>query len=710
MTTESFLERVRRANIPPPPDDSILFRIATTVAVVAGLAAAESVGELSPSLAVAATAAVGIGMLFSYATRNHPWQWLKVFLAVAVVCVFGVFVNQILNAAHTGQLASIELPLAGLFTWVQAVHAFDVPARRDLLFSLAAGTALITIAAAQAVSGNFVIFAAVWLVATVLGLTCSWHSMTGDAARPSIPLLAGCLLGVVALALALLAVLPQPRAAQGLTLPASLTSYLPLTGTGLVNGTGAHPAEPAVPGRPGGRIGVGGYIGFGGQLNTADRARLGNQVVMRVRADRPGYFLGLTYNTWNGQSWLQSRNEKGSTELTGGSPFQLPPTATAGGPVTTNVQTFYVEQPLPNLLFATSSPAQVYFPSHTLVLGHDGSIRTPVGITPGTVYTVVSEDAEVTPTVLARDRAQLTPALRRSAAIRSALQLPHPYPRVEALARSIVKRSHARSTEAVIQSLETWIGAHTRYSTAIPPLRRGQDAVDEFLFGNRRGYCEQISTALAVMLRTLGIPAREAIGYVPGPLNPLSGLYTNQAKDAHAWVQVYFPHYGWQNFDPTAQVPLATQNPGTVLLHDLWTRVAHLPWAPIGGLAVGGTAGYGARYWDRRRRSRPAGWAGRVSVRLERTGTRMGCRRSPAETLSEYANRLGGEVGVSLKVIASAVECSAYGCDPGAAAVAGGSSPDRSGAEQALKQLVTRSRRLRFKRVAGEPPRKASVR
>ncbi|MHB8457509.1 MAG: hypothetical protein ACYDBS_07460, partial [Acidimicrobiales bacterium] len=217
MTTESFLERVRRANIPPPPDDSILFRIATTVAVVAGLAAAESVGELSPSLAVAATAAVGIGMLFSYATRNHPWQWLKVFLAVAVVCVFGVFVNQILNAAHTGQLASIELPLAGLFTWVQAVHAFDVPARRDLLFSLAAGTALITIAAAQAVSGNFVIFAAVWLVATVLGLTCSWHSMTGDAARPSIPLLAGCLLGVVALALALLAVLPQPRAAQGLT-------------------------------------------------------------------------------------------------------------------------------------------------------------------------------------------------------------------------------------------------------------------------------------------------------------------------------------------------------------------------------------------------------------------------------------------------------------------------------------------------------------
>ena len=54
---------------------------------------------------------------------------------------------------------------------------------------------------------------------------------------------------------------------------------------------------------------------------------------------------------------------------------------------------------------------------------------------------------------------------------------------------------------SIFVALETWIGRHTRYTTDIPPLAKGQDAVTEFLFGNRRGYCEQISTALAVMLR-----------------------------------------------------------------------------------------------------------------------------------------------------------------------------------------------------------------
>ena len=97
--------------------------------------------------------------------------------------------------------------------------------------------------------------------------------------------------------------------------------------------------------------------------------------------------------------------------------------------------------------------------------------------------------------------------------------------------------------------------AHIRYTTDIPPLAPGADAVTSFLFGTRQGFCEQISTATVVMLRSLGIPAREAVGYVPGSYNPITDLYDVQAKDAHAWVQVWFPGYGWQNFDPTAEVP-----------------------------------------------------------------------------------------------------------------------------------------------------------
>ena len=101
------------------------------------------------------------------------------------------------------------------------------------------------------------------------------------------------------------------------------------------------------------------------------------------------------------------------------------------------------------------------------------------------------------------------------------------------------------------------MGAHTKYTLDIPPLPRGEDAVDRFLFVDRRGFCEQIGTSLVVMLRSLGIPARLAVGYATGERNPFTGLYEVRAKDAHAWAEVYFPGVGWQAFDPTAHVPLA---------------------------------------------------------------------------------------------------------------------------------------------------------
>lgn len=637
-TAPSFRERVRRANAPGPPEESVSFRIVTTVAVVTGLLACESVGELSLAAALAATAAVAIGMLFSYATRSRSHQWLKVVLAAAVIGVFAWFVSQILDAAGTGQLVSIEVPLAGLFTWVLVIHAFDVPARRDLLFSLAAAAALVTVASAQAVSAGFIGFVAVLLVCCIVGLACSWRSMTGSTNLLPLPLLAGSLALIVAIATALVSVLPTPKTAQNLTLPSRLTDFLGLPRNGgLVGGNGSNPTEPSHPGRPGGRIGVGGYIGFAGPLNTADRFSLSSKVIMRVRADSPGYFLGLTYDTWNGQSWIPSRHDRGVSHLSGGSPFEIPAPRLGGTHVRENVQTFYVETPLPNLIFATSYPAEVYFPTKSLIVGHDGSIRTTVAMTPGTVYTVVSGDTEVSPEVLARDPRPLSARVRGFPAVRSALQLPYPYPRVAALARQIVARRHAGTMIAKVEALEHWMALHTKYTTDIPPLRPGQDAVDAFLFGSRRGYCEQISTALAVMLRTLGIPAREAIGYVPGPYDPLSNLYEIQASDAHAWVQVYFPGYGWQNFDPTAHVGLAPGSPGAYLAHVVFS---HLPLAPLGAVAGAGAAGYGALSFERRRRRLPRSWAGRSAHRLEHLGRRGGVVRSGTETLAEYAARL----------------------------------------------------------------------
>ncbi len=644
------VEVIRRANAPIPPETSPALRVVTAVAVFVGIAACQSVGELSPLPAVAAIVAVGFGMTFSYLTRNRQVPLVKPLLAIAVLVVFADYVLRLTSEAKAGTLTSVELPLAGLFVWVQVLHSVDVPARRDLLFSLAASAALMAVAGAQAIDEGFAVFVGLWLVSAVLAMSLSWTSIAGSPRRVPAATVGGSLLAVALLAAMVVTVLPAPTAERVFTLPDALTSYLSLPDPGGFAGGGSNPASPSSPGAPGGRVGVGGYEGFAGPLDLAVRGALGDQVVFRVRATLPGYFLGTTYDEWDGQSWKSSLGLR-ATRLTGGAPFSIP--LPAGSPAgAKDVQTFYVAQPMANLIFATAYPTQVWFPDKQLFIGDDGSIRTGVAMTPGAVYTVVSADDQATPAEM-----EAAPDAVDRSGMSSYLALPaNRYGRVRALAESITARS--RTPYAKVIALEDWMAAHVRYSTDIPPLPAGVDAVDQFLFGTRVGYCEQISTALAVMLRTLGIPTREAIGYVPGPYDPLTDLYEVQAKDAHAWVQVWFPGVGWQSFDPTADVPLAPPDPGAVLLADAGHLAAGLPWQLIAPLLAAIVGEESLRRWRRRR---PRSWAERVARRLEIAGAKAGTPRLPADGLRSYTSKLAGSPPAGLVSAVALLERTAYG-------------------------------------------------
>ena len=228
------------------------------------------------------------------------------------------------------------------------------------------------------------------------------------------------------------------------------------------------------------------------------------------------------------------------------------------------------------------------------------------------------------------------------------LQLPHPYPRVAALAAADHRRHRTPAGEPVttdprtydkVEAIERWMATHIHYTTDIPPLPAGPTPSTSFLFGTRRGYCEQISTATAVMLRILGIPAREAVGYVPGSYNPITDLYDVQAKDAHAWVQVWFPGYGWQNFDPTADVPLANPSPGSVMARSPATTLGRVPWIPLGVVPSW------PPWWSAP--ASPAPPPGHVGPpgggRPRAAGcARVGIDRRSDETLSAYGRRLAG--------------------------------------------------------------------
>jgi Transglutaminase-like superfamily len=93
------------------------------------------------------------------------------------------------------------------------------------------------------------------------------------------------------------------------------------------------------------------------------------------------------------------------------------------------------------------------------------------------------------------------------------------------------------------------------YTLDVPHPPANQDLVDYFLFDLRKGYCDYYASAMVVLARAAGIPARLAIGYASGVYNQNSRRFIVTQADAHSWVEVYFPGTGWVPFEPTAGLP-----------------------------------------------------------------------------------------------------------------------------------------------------------
>ena len=93
-----------------------------------------------------------------------------------------------------------------------------------------------------------------------------------------------------------------------------------------------------------------------------------------------------------------------------------------------------------------------------------------------------------------------------------------------------------------------------------PPVDR--DIVDYFLFDLKKGYCDYYATAMVVMARAIGVPARLAMGYASGSYDSANQRYLVTEADAHSWAEIYFPGYGWVEFEPTGGLP-EVQRPGS---------------------------------------------------------------------------------------------------------------------------------------------------
>jgi transglutaminase-like putative cysteine protease len=132
------------------------------------------------------------------------------------------------------------------------------------------------------------------------------------------------------------------------------------------------------------------------------------------------------------------------------------------------------------------------------------------------------------------------------------LHVGEPSGRTIALAQQIISDANATTAYDKTKAVEAWLRANITYNDSISAPPPDADPVEWVLFEKREGYCTYYATSMIAMLRGLGIPARMAAGFSQGDYDAATGQFIVRERDAHTWVEVYFPGYGWIEFEPTA--------------------------------------------------------------------------------------------------------------------------------------------------------------
>lgn len=562
---------------PQQPEESIRGRLA----VLASASVANS------ALALVAGAPLTVILCLVVVAGGHYWSWRgrlnprrkrgRVLLALLLVgCIFYLVLD--LTLAVFGG----ALPQAKFAVLVQAVTSFDLKTRKNLFSHLWHSLVILYIAGIFAWTVAFLPFVLLWT-------GCMWAFLTftrePSVTRPSstetsegwglIARLAptlrrpGWILrwGVAWMILSGLGFVALPRFA-GRPMAVPFMVSVPLHGD--LRGEVLPAVLPLV------QTGTGGEEGNG--INLRVRGRLGEEVVLQVRAPAPSYWRAFAMEKYDGQSWRAGRR-----------PFSVPGIAlhlpirgenTSTGP--TLAQTFYVRRPLGNEVLAAYPLRELYFPARYLVYFDSGAVQAPAALSRGVTYAALSQVRDLTPE-----------ALRTAGPIdlhanRAYLELPERLPaRVRELADQLAAGEGSEYDR--VTAIADYLRSHYRYSLDTPRLPSNADAVDQFLFVDRVGYCEQFASALAVLLRQEGIPSRVAVGYATGEQNVFSGTFTVRARDAHAWVEVLFPGVGWVPVDasPGFDPEPATRRPSRWFLSDLNVSVAVLGSLPVPGAGPG---------------------------------------------------------------------------------------------------------------------------
>ena len=591
-------------------EDSLLLRVLVQALVAVGIVATDIAAETQLSYWAVPLSVVGATWSWYHRReRNIP---VKFCIAIGMLVALGAFLGRLL-----GESNDTRLLLSELLIQLQVFHSFDLPRRKDLGYSIVIGLILLGVAATLSQTLAFapvlLLFLAIALPVLVLdyrsrlGLSKSESKnrrLTAHSSPLSPRRLGIFFVIVVGLGLIIFAFLPRFPGYQLRTFPVSAPIQVEgkFDGRSIINPGYVREGNTGKDGSSGQGIGISQdqngkpgqldntfYYGFNAQINQNLRGEMKPKVVMRVRSQAEGFWRVLAFDRYTGKGWEISRNEQVQTVKRPVWSYQIfLPGAAFSNRSKEVVQSYTLVSELPNLIPALAYPKQLYFPTPEVAVDAEGGLRAPVNLSEDLTYTVISE-------VPYRDRALLRLApTNYSKSIRNYyLQLPPLAEKVRQRTQEILATSPKPLTSAYEQTLYLAQYLKQYYSIpsnslGLPYLDKNEDLVEAFLFKHKGGYPDHFSTALTVMLRSIGIPARLVAGFSPGEFNPFTGLYVVRNTDAYAMTEVYFPKYGWFAFDPIPGHPLIPpsieENQTFSVLRQFWKWVAGWLPTPVTGL------------------------------------------------------------------------------------------------------------------------------
>jgi transglutaminase-like putative cysteine protease len=653
-------------------------------ALISGLVLGTS--RLSVAIAIPISAVVGAAtILWSVGGEYHPE--LDQLARLDALRDAGLSTALTVYRYASVQEATVLAIAMGVLLWVTAYTAAFAVYRRhhvlDAILLIGAFLVINLVATVQELFGFLVLFSLaallLWLRAALVERRSNWQDrrVSENLDVPASIMRSGVIFTAVAIGLAWF--LTSVAVAAPLTSAVRSLDDIWLDfaseASGFFQGLNSSNARPV-------------SAGFGPSIAVGPSWSSSDDPVLRLTSDRPYYLRAKTYDHYTGRGWSWSSTAERSVDLeqpvfSDWSP-ERPMVEEGFEVVTVGIQML---EPQGRDLYTPGFPDRFYAPI-TVTEPTGRPVLAGLGaagpVEAGQAYEVKAVVSQVTEAQLAAASTDYEPEVAELYLDLTGVTEPT---RQLALAISEGQRDPYHRAKAIAAFLR---GEGFAYDTSVTPPPATRDLVDYFLFdpSMRRGFCTYYASAMVLMARSVGIPARLAVGYAPGSFVE-SGVYESTKKDAHAWAELYFPGYGWQifeatkgidpkfrrlsgdsgavppplsgrgvdsqgPFDPDADPQTSFENPnasyqpipgGVRAGEDLPADVERTNQAWIFLILLGLALAYGAyRWFAARRRFRFLSPGDRGWARMNLAAQRAGIGREPSETYYEYASWLETEL------------------------------------------------------------------